>query len=318
MNSIKYLGEQIDSLFGHSSHRSRRPPPSSEVPLEAFGVLEPQARVSLWTILMAFFLLRWGLLAELVVSSHTSPKTVSQTSGEDRLTPMRPRRRLSSNAAKYGVSSRSVSLLRRALDWRDTERKTLVLDLDETLIHSMGREVPGIATHLVEVDHVDGISRVYFVAKRPHCDTFLTQVSQWFNVIVFTASVKSYADPMIDWVDAGLGVVQKRLYRSHCVQSHMGYIKDLRTIDEDLSRIVIVDNSPVSYMWHKNNAIAIEGWISDPSDEALLHILPLLNALRYTTDVRSLLCLTNGEDFQTSSDRSEPLTRDEFVVHEMK
>ncbi|PRT54418.1 Nuclear envelope morphology protein 1 [Wickerhamiella sorbophila] len=308
MNSIKYIGKQIDSIVGHSSHRLPRSSANTED--GQFGHIEPHNNVSIWTIIVAFFLLRWGFLGELVFGPQHAGKSSSRAASEDTLGPMRARRRLSSNAAKYGVSSRSVSLLSRALDWKDTERKTLVLDLDETLIHSMGREVPGMATHLVEVDHVDGISRIYFVAKRPHCDTFLSQVSQWFNVIIFTASVRSYADPMIDWVDESLGVVKRRMYRSHCVQSPLGYIKDLRTVDEDLSRVIIVDNSPVSYLWHKNNAVAIEGWISDPTDDALLHILPLLNALRYTTDVRSILCLTNGEDFQTSSDKSEPLSRE--------
>ena len=39
------------------------------------------------------------------------------------------------------------------------------------------------------------------------------------------------------------------------------------------------------------NGIPIEGWISDPSDEALLHLLPVLDSLRFASDVRRILGL---------------------------
>lgn len=44
-----------------------------------------------------------------------------------------------------------------------------------------------------------------------------------------------------------------------------------------------------------DNAIPIEGWISDPTDNDLLHLIPLLEALQYVTDVRALLALRRGE-----------------------
>lgn len=73
-----------------------------------------------------------------------------------------------------------------------------------------------------------------------------------------------------------------------------------------------MDNSPVSYNWNKGksslsgykirtnpdryffprlsaNALPIEGWTSDPNDEALLDALPVLDSLRFTSDVRKVL-----------------------------
>lgn len=44
-----------------------------------------------------------------------------------------------------------------------------------------------------------------------------------------------------------------------------------------------------------DNAIPIEGWISDPTDNGLLHLIPMLEALQYVTDVRALLALRRGE-----------------------
>lgn len=48
-------------------------------------------------------------------------------------------------------------------------------------------------------------------------------------------------------------------------------------------------------MLYADNAIPIEGWISDPSDNDLLHLVPILEALQYVTDVRALLALRRGE-----------------------
>ena len=44
-----------------------------------------------------------------------------------------------------------------------------------------------------------------------------------------------------------------------------------------------------------DNAIQVEGWINDPTDTDLLNLLPLLEALRFTTDVRNILGLRYGE-----------------------
>jgi CTD nuclear envelope phosphatase 1 len=45
----------------------------------------------------------------------------------------------------------------------------------------------------------------------------------------------------------------------------------------------------------QDNAIPIEGWINDPTDNDLLHIIPLLEGLQYATDVRAVLALRRGE-----------------------
>lgn len=81
---------------------------------------------------------------------------------------------------------------------------------------------------------------------------------------------------------------------------------------------MILDNSPMSYIFHEgesgqspvlhysvsdqfylDNAIPIEGWISDPTDNDLLHLVPLLEGLQYVTDVRALLALRLGQAERT-------------------
>lgn len=212
--------------------------------------------------------------------------------------PQRPLH-LSKRPSSKTRRSTSRSTSRNSISLSKNGRKTLVLDLDETLIHSMSRPRLG-STHMVEVLLTDAqpvVTAVYYVDKRPFCDYFLEKVSEWYDVVVFTASLQTYADPMIDWLEQGKRIFCKRFYRSDCIQDKDGesYIKDLSVLGDDLARVVLVDNSPTSYALQRYNAIGIEGWISDPSDRSLLHLLPLLEALRQTSDVRSVLCLRDGD-----------------------
>ncbi|KAI0751566.1 NLI interacting factor-like phosphatase-domain-containing protein [Daedaleopsis nitida] len=181
--------------------------------------------------------------------------------------------------------------------------KTLVLDLDETLIHSTSRPIPlaggsGLfgfggrnkgAGYTVEVV-LGGRSTLYHVYKRPFVDYFLRKVSQWYTLVIFTASMQEYADPVIDWLDAGRGILGRRLFRESCTQLPNGsYSKDLSIIEQDLARVCLIDNSPVCYSINEANGIPIEGWTHDPHDEALLDLLPVLDSLRFTSDVRRVL-----------------------------
>ncbi|MCJ1403459.1 Nuclear envelope morphology protein 1 [Xylographa trunciseda] len=185
-------------------------------------------------------------------------------------------------------------------------QKTLVIDLDETLIHSLAKGGRMSSGHMVEVklSHpatFNGLSLgpqhpiLYYVHKRPHCDEFLKKVCKWYNLVVFTASVQEYADPVIDWLEQERKYFSARYYRQHCTFRNGAYIKDLSSVEPDLSSVMILDNSPLSYIFHEDNAIPIEGWINDPTDNDLLHLVPLLEALQYVTDVRALLALRRGE-----------------------
>ncbi|KAK3996705.1 putative nuclear envelope morphology protein [Cladorrhinum sp. PSN332] len=190
-------------------------------------------------------------------------------------------------------------------------QKTLILDLDETLIHSMSKGGRMSSGHMVEVRlnttyvAVGGQASIgpqhpilYYVHKRPHCDEFLRRVSKWYNLVVFTASVQEYADPVIDWLEVDRKYFSARYYRQHCTFRHGAFIKDLSSVEPDLSKVMILDNSPLSYMFHQDNAIPIQGWISDPTDSDLMYLIPFLEGMQYVSDVRALLALRGGEDGQ--------------------
>ncbi len=96
---------------------------------------------------------------------------------------------------------------------------------------------------------------LYYVHKRPHCDDFLRKVCKWYNLVVFTASVQEYADPVIDWLEQERQYFSGRYYRQHCTFRNGAYIKDLSSVEPDLSKVMILDNSPLSYIFHEGTSM---------------------------------------------------------------
>ena len=161
--------------------------------------------------------------------------------------PLLPRRQPSYSTS---TSSRSAGFT----------QKTLVIDLDETLIHSLAKGGRMSSGHMVEVKLNSAVGFggatpqhpiLYYVHKRPHCDDFLRKVCKWYNLVVFTASVQEYADPVIDWLEQERKYFSSRYYRQHCTLRNGAYIKDLSSVEPDLSKVMILDNSPLSYIFHE-------------------------------------------------------------------
>ncbi|KAK9375367.1 NLI interacting factor-like phosphatase-domain-containing protein [Lipomyces chichibuensis] len=223
-------------------------------------------------------------------SSESSPSLAVQKSIKSPTSPAISS--LSSRTTKY---PRSVPPPRPLIP-KHVAPKTLILDLDETLIHSMSKGGNMSTGHMVEVKLEKQHAILYYVHKRPYCDEFLKKVSLWYNLVIFTASVQEYADPVIDWLERDRKYFRARYYRQHCTFRNGGYVKDITVVEPDLSKVMIIDNSPISYFLHEDNAIAVEGWINDPSDLDLLHLVPFLNGMRYVTDVRTLISLRMGDN----------------------
>jgi CTD nuclear envelope phosphatase 1 len=245
-------------------------------------------------------------------------------------------------------------------------KKTLILDLDETLIHSLSRYNSSTLNKnrgkSIEVKIMDNIPTLYHIYKRPYVEEFLSIVYQWFDLVCFTASIKEYADPVINYLeeqtlsndimkkslrntkkDLPNKIFKQRFYRNSCIfVDGKGYIKDLSVLINnnpiysqgtpksssrsrsrsrsssissnisksglsssaniniqqkplDYSKLIIIDNSPISFTRHKDNGLMIEGWINDPDDTELMNLLPLLNSLRFVSDIRCVLGLKDGE-----------------------
>ncbi|KAI8814838.1 HAD-like domain-containing protein [Cladochytrium replicatum] len=174
----------------------------------------------------------------------------------------------------------------------DVGRKCLVLDLDETLVHSSFKAVAH-ADYVIPVEIDNQIHNVY-VLKRPGVDTFLQRLGTQFEIVVFTASLAKYADPVLDILDKHK-VVKHRLFREACINHKGNYVKDLSQLGRILKDVIIIDNSPASYIFHPTNAIPITTWFNDPNDTELLDLIPFLEDLKMVENVMLVLDNTNEE-----------------------
>ena len=78
-------------------------------------------------------------------------------------------------------------------------KKTLVLDLDETLVHSSFKP-PAKVDIILPVDIEGRVCHVY-VLVRPGCAKFLNEMAKYYELVIFTASLSKYADPLMDILD---------------------------------------------------------------------------------------------------------------------
>ncbi|KAL7281766.1 hypothetical protein ACG7TL_005086 [Trametes sanguinea] len=165
-------------------------------------------------------------------------------------------------------------------------RKCLVLDLDETLVHSSFKAISQ-ADYVVPVEIEYHWHNVY-VIKRPGVDNFLKKMGEIYEVVVFTASLSKYADPVLDKLDVHR-VVAHRLFRESCYNHRGNYVKDLSQLGRPIADTIIIDNSPASYIFHPNNAVPVSSWFNDPHDTELTDLCPFLADLGQVDDVRGVL-----------------------------
>ncbi|XP_051910096.1 CTD (carboxy-terminal domain, RNA polymerase II, polypeptide A) small phosphatase-like a isoform X1 [Hippocampus zosterae] len=168
----------------------------------------------------------------------------------------------------------------------DCGRNCVVIDLDETLVHSSFKPISN-ADFIVPVE-IDGTVHQVYVLKRPHVDEFLQRMGELFECVLFTASLAKYADPVADLLDRR-GVFRARLFRESCVFHRGNYVKDLSRLGRELAKVIIVDNSPASYIFHPENAVPVQSWFDDMADKELLELLPIFEGLSKEDDVHSLL-----------------------------
>jgi len=147
---------------------------------------------------------------------------------------------------------------------------TLVLDLDETLVH------------------FDQRKRSY--RARPYAANFIKEMSKHFELVIFTAGLKEYADWILDDFDK-YRYISHRLYRNSCRFRKGVYVKDLSRIGRDLSRTIIVDNIAENYELQADNGINIASWFNSYQDIELQKLEPILRMMVETkvTDVRDTL-----------------------------
>lgn len=129
------------------------------------------------------------------------------------------------------------------------------------------------------------------VLLRPYVFEFLERVSRYYEVFVFTASLKEYADQIIDTLDPQKTIFSKRFYREDLRRVNDESFKDLSILNRDLERVIIVDNSPSNFSVQKENGIFIKSWYGEKQDKVLKELQKILVDIveSNTKDVRVYL-----------------------------
>ncbi|CAO3639198.1 unnamed protein product [Mucor hiemalis] len=179
-----------------------------------------------------------------------------------------------------------ITCLLEPIEKEYRSRKCLVLDLDETLIHSSFKTVAG-ADFIVPVE-IEGHYHNVFVLKRPGVDDFMKRMGELYEIVIFTASLSKYADPVLDRFDLHK-VINHRLFRESCHSYKGTYIKDLSRLGRDLKQVIILDNTPASYSFHPSNAVPVSTWFNDQHDSELIDLIPFLEDLARVDDVVEVL-----------------------------
>ena len=130
---------------------------------------------------------------------------------------------------------------------------TLVLDLDETLIH-----------YISDNDSA-------YIQIRPGAEEFLKDLSKYYEIVIFTAALQTYADLVIDGIDPD-GVISDRLYRQHTISVGNANIKDLDKIGRDLKHVIIVDNFLENFSLQPNNGLNIIDFEGNEYDDELNYL----------------------------------------------
>ena len=148
------------------------------------------------------------------------------------------------------------------LNHESLKQYTLVLDLDETLVHFT--DDPNDTNKAV----------LHF---RPGLFDFLDKVSEYYELVVFTAATKEYADPILEAIEQSKIIFEYKLYREHTTIIGDDFVKDISKLGRDLSRVIIVDNMPQCFRLQKENGVFIRPfWGKDNEDYALIDLIPIL------------------------------------------
>ena len=169
---------------------------------------------------------------------------------------------------------------------------TLVLDMDETLVHFFFTELNGM----------------FFV--RPYCLEFLNEINKYYEIVAFTAGIKEYADNILNLLDVNDNIIKFRLYRQHVTVAGFNSYKNLKLLGRDIKKVIIIDNLKENFALQPDNGLFIKTWTSDVNDTQFIDLLNILKniAISNVNDVRPIIRKIN-EKIKYNGDLINPYSK---------
>lgn len=170
----------------------------------------------------------------------------------------------------------------------ETEKMLLILDLDETLIHATERKL-GIDPHFEYAE--------YFIYKRPFVDEFLVEMSQYFDLAIWSSAGDQYVNGVVNLIKPNEIELQFIWAQSRCTirrDYELGNyvyekrLKKIKNLGFRLEKALIIDDSPEKTRDNFGNAIYIQAFEGNPEDDELTLLSQYLKSIRRTENVRSI------------------------------
>lgn len=171
---------------------------------------------------------------------------------------------------------------------QNSERKLLILDLDETLIYATEEKLER------EADFIVG---QYFVYKRPFVESFLRFCFENFDVAVWTTATKSYAEEIFKNLLKENEVLQFLWTRERCTYEFDEELREpilvkklakVRRRNCKLESVIVVDDSPNVWKSSYGNLVCVSKFKGDERDDEL-KLLPIyLEKLLNVSNVRKI------------------------------
>ncbi|ESQ33901.1 hypothetical protein EUTSA_v10009586mg [Eutrema salsugineum] len=169
---------------------------------------------------------------------------------------------------------------------RNDKKRTIFLDLDETLVHSSMEPPVRVDVDFMVRIKIEGMVIPMFVVKRPGVTEFLDRIGKNYRVAVFTAGLAEYASQVLDKLDKNR-VISQRLYRDSCTEMSGRYAKDLSLVARtDLGSVLLVDDNPFSYSLQPENGVPIKPFVDDMEDQELMKLAEFFDECYHYEDLR--------------------------------
>ncbi|KAF3588873.1 hypothetical protein F2Q69_00028340 [Brassica cretica] len=169
---------------------------------------------------------------------------------------------------------------------RHDKKRTIFLDLDETLVHSSMEPPLRFNVDFMMRIKIEGVVTPMYVVKRPGVTEFLDRIGKNYRVAVFTAGLPEYASQVLDKLDKNR-VISQRLYRDSCTEVNGRYAKDLSLVARrDLGSVLLVDDNPFSYSLQPDNGVHIKPFVDDMEDQELMKLADFFDGCYQYEDLR--------------------------------
>lgn len=133
--------------------------------------------------------------------------------------------------------------------------------------------------------------------KRAGVDFFLSHLSNFYEIVVFSDEPASTARAIIDRIDTQ-GYISHRLYKEQMTKTKAGLTKDLKNLGRDMSKVIMMDIDAKSFDAQPATCMLLKPWSGEDEDTVLLDLIPFLDAIaqQQTEDVREVVKTYRGQD----------------------